>query len=134
MAKQTIYVDQDDEITAVIGKIQQSTNKVIAVVLPANSGVFTSTINLKLIKKVEDTYKKSIVLITNNTHIAVAAGAAGTVVPRGLHARDEHRNLHRDRRHPDRGGDHQRTPVADRPLHRGRPAAPGRRNRGCATQ
>ncbi|NBU33146.1 hypothetical protein EB118_01445 [bacterium] len=84
MAKQTIYVDQDDEITAVIGKIKQSTNKVIAVVLPAHTGVFTSTINLKLIKKAEDTYKKSIVLITSSPAIVAAAGAAGLHTAKNL--------------------------------------------------
>lgn len=84
MAKETIYVDQDDEITAVISKIEQSREKVVAIVLPVHSTVFTSAINMKLIKKAEDTYKKSIVLITNNAHVLPLAGAAGLHTAKNL--------------------------------------------------
>lgn len=84
MAKETIYVDQDDEITAVISKIELAREKVVAVVLPVHSTVFTSSINMKLIKKAEDTYKKSVVLITNNANVLPIAGAAGLHTAKNL--------------------------------------------------
>ncbi len=84
MSKETIYVDQDDEITAVISKIESSREKVVAVVLPAHSTVFTSAINMKLIKKAQDKHKKSIVLITSNVHILPVAAAAGLHTAKNL--------------------------------------------------
>lgn len=84
MSKETIYVDQDDEITAVISKIENASEKVVAVVLPAHSTVFTSAINMKLIKKAQDKHKKSIVLITSNVHILPVAAAAGLHTAKNL--------------------------------------------------
>lgn len=44
--KDTIYVDIDDEITAVIDKIQNSSSKVVALVLPKRAATFQSIVNI----------------------------------------------------------------------------------------
>ena len=46
--KDTIYIDVDDEITAVIHKVINSKSKLVALVLPKRASVFHSSVNLKL--------------------------------------------------------------------------------------
>lgn len=75
--KDTIYVDVEDEITAVIDKVSSAKSKIVALVLPKRSTVFSSAVNLKLLKKAAVSEKKNIVLITSDTSIVSLAGAAG---------------------------------------------------------
>jgi hypothetical protein len=78
--KDTVYIDADDEITAVIEKVVSTKNKVVAIVLPKRSTVFQSVVNLKLLKKAALSAKKNIVLITSDTSILAIAGSAGVHV------------------------------------------------------
>ena len=45
-AKQVIYVDVDDEITAIIDKMNSADAKVVALVLPKRASVFQSVVNM----------------------------------------------------------------------------------------
>ncbi len=72
-----VFVDLDDEITFVAEKILKSqTNRVILVV-PERSGIISSQIGLKMLKKVVDKNDKDIILVTmdeKGRNIATASG------------------------------------------------------------
>lgn len=78
--KDTLYIEAEDEITAVIEKVVSAKNKIIAVVLPKHATVFQSQVNLKLLKKASVSAKKNIVLITSDSAILAIAGVAGVHV------------------------------------------------------
>lgn len=78
--KDTVYIDAEDEITAVIEKVVTVKHKVVAVVLPKRSTVFQSAVNLKLLKKAATSAKKNIVLITSDASIMAIAGSVGVHV------------------------------------------------------
>ncbi len=78
--KDTLYIEAEDEITAVIEKVVSSKHKIVAVVLPKHATVFQSQVNLKLLKKASISAKKNIVLITSDSAILAIAGIAGVHV------------------------------------------------------
>ncbi|MBC7581656.1 hypothetical protein H7097_02175, partial [Aeromicrobium sp.] len=49
--KETVYVDIDDEITAIIEKVRSSQQKIVALVLPKRASVLQSIVNMKLLKR-----------------------------------------------------------------------------------
>lgn len=51
-AKDTIYIDVDDEITGIIDKVVSSKHKIVALVLPKRAAVLQSIVNMKLLKRV----------------------------------------------------------------------------------
>ncbi len=75
--KDTIYIDKEDEITAVIDAVTSSKEKVVALVLPKNAEVFQSVINMKLLKKAAKKAGKSVALISSDKGLEAAAAAAG---------------------------------------------------------
>lgn len=82
--KATIYVDIDDEITAIIDKLLGADQKIIALVLPKRAVVLQSSVNMRLLKKAADSASKNIVLITTETPLLPLAGAAGIHVAASL--------------------------------------------------
>jgi hypothetical protein len=78
--KDTIYIDVEDEITAIIEKVVIAKHKIVAVVLPKRSTVFLSAVNLKLLKKASASAKKNLVLITSDPSIMSIAGSVGVHV------------------------------------------------------
>jgi hypothetical protein len=87
--KDTIYIDIDDEITTVIDKLQASSSKVVALVLPKRAAVFQSIVNMKLLKRAADQSKKNLVLITTEAGLLPLAGVAGVHVARSLTSKPE---------------------------------------------
>lgn len=83
-SKDTIYIDIDDEITSIINKMQDSGNKVVALVLPKRASVLQSIVNMRLLKRAADESKKSVVLITSEAGLLPLAGAAGVFVAKTL--------------------------------------------------
>jgi len=75
--KETIYVDVDDEITAIIDKVQDAKGKVIALVLPKRAPVLQSIVNMKLLKRSAETADKNLVLITTEAGLMPLAGTVG---------------------------------------------------------
>lgn len=75
--KDTIYIDVDDEITAVIDKITSSKAKIIALVLPKRATVMQSVVNMKLLKRSADEAGKHIVLITSEASLMPLIGLVG---------------------------------------------------------
>lgn len=87
--KQVIYVDVDDEITAIIDKMNATSARVIALVLPKRAAVFQSVVNMKLLKRRADSAKKHLVLITSEAGLMPLAGIAGIHVASTLQSKPE---------------------------------------------
>ncbi|MEX2361733.1 MAG: hypothetical protein WD544_00935 [Patescibacteria group bacterium] len=77
MAYKPVYLEPDEEITSVIDKIAQSSDKEIALVLAKNSGLFQSLVNLKLVAKEAKKQGKTITLVTTNKIGQRLAGQVG---------------------------------------------------------
>ena len=73
----TIYIDIDDEITAIIDKLRSSFAKVVAFVLPKRATTLQSIVNMKLLKRAADQEKKNLVLVTTESGLMPLAGAVG---------------------------------------------------------
>jgi hypothetical protein len=78
--KDVIYIDIDDEITAIIDKVRGSEQRIVALVLPKRANAFQSIVNMKLLKRTADNANKHLVLITNETGLLPLAGAVGIYV------------------------------------------------------
>lgn len=87
--KDVIYIDIDDEITAIIDKVRSSHERIVALVLPKRATVFQSVVNMKLLKRTSDTAKKHLVLITSETGLLPLAGAVGIHVAKSLQSKPE---------------------------------------------
>lgn len=88
-AKDTVYVDVDDEITAIIDKVESSKQKIVALVLPKRFAALQSIVNMRLLKRSADNADKSVVLITSETALLPLAGAAGLHVAKNLQSKPE---------------------------------------------
>lgn len=87
--KDTIYVDVDDEITAIIDKLGKSDSKIVALVLPKRTTALQSIVNMKLLKRAADEAGKSPVLITSEKGLLPLAGATGMYVAKNLNSKPE---------------------------------------------
>ena len=87
--KDTIYIDIDDEITAIIDKVNASAGKVVALVLPKRATTLQSIVNMKLLKRSADESKKNLVLITTESGLMPLAGAVGLHVAKTPNSRPE---------------------------------------------
>lgn len=76
-AKETVYVDVDDEITAIIEKVTSSKSEIVALVLPKRAAVLQSVVNMKLLKRSADRSDKNLVLVTTEATILPLAGMVG---------------------------------------------------------
>lgn len=89
MAKDIIYIDVDDDITSIIGKIKSSKEKIIALVPPKRVGVLQSDVNLRLMARNAEKQDKRIVLITNDAALVRLSGAAQIPVAKNLQSKPE---------------------------------------------
>jgi len=86
-AKDTIYIDIDDEITSIIEKVRDSKQKILALVLPKRATTLQSIVNMKLLKRTADESKKHIVLITSEASLLPLAGAVKLHVAKTLQSK-----------------------------------------------
>ena len=89
MDKDVIYIDVEDDITAIIGKVKSSKEKIVALVPPKRIGAIQSAVNLKLVHRAAEQAKKNLVVITNNPALVALAGSAGIMVAKSLQSRPE---------------------------------------------
>ena len=89
MNKDVIYIDVEDDITAIIGKVKASKEKVIALVPPKRTGVLQSAVNLRILQRTAKTGGKHIVLITNDHTLLPLAAAAALPVAKNLQSKPE---------------------------------------------
>ena len=87
--KETIYIDVEDDITAIIGKIKASKEKIIALVPPKRVGVLQSAVNLRLLARTAGNSKKRLVVITHNAALSSLAASANIPVAKTLQSRPE---------------------------------------------
>lgn len=87
--KDIIYIDVEDDITAIIGKVKASKDKIIALVPPKRTGVLQSAVNLRLLARTAKTDSKSLVLITNDQALSGLAAAAKIPVAKNLQSKPE---------------------------------------------
>ena len=84
MNKDVIYIEPEDDITDIITKIENSKEKIVALVPPKKAGVFRSVVNIKLVSKVGTTAEKTIVLVTTDPSIVKLAAATRIPVTKNL--------------------------------------------------
>lgn len=89
MNKDVIYIDVEDDITTIVGKIKNSKEKIIALVPPNRVGVLQSAVNMRLLKRAADQAKKRVVLISNSQSLVALAAAAKIPVARNLQSKPE---------------------------------------------
>lgn len=87
MKKDVIYIDIEDDITTVIEKIKNATEKIVALVPPKGSAVLQSVVNLKLVQRAAKGAKKQPVLITNNQALLALAGGLGMYAAKNLQSK-----------------------------------------------
>lgn len=84
MNKDVIYIEPEDDITDIITKIENSKEKIIALVPPKKAGVFRSVVNIKLISKSGASNEKTIVLVTTDPSIIRLAASVRMPVTKDL--------------------------------------------------
>ena len=89
MNKDVIYIDVDDDVTAIIGKIKKAKEKIVALVPPKRAGSLQSAVNLRLIDRMARAEKKTLVLITNNQALVALAASAKIPVAKNLQTKPE---------------------------------------------
>lgn len=89
MNKDVIYIDVDDDITAIIGKVKNSSEKIVALVPPKRIGVLQSAVNLRLLQRTATSTKKRLVLITNNQALMALAASAQLPVAKNAQSKPE---------------------------------------------
>lgn len=89
MQKDVIYIDVEDDITAIIGKVKDSKEKIVVLVPPKRIGAIQSAVNLKLVHRAADQANKRLVLISNNQALMALAGSAGIPVAKNLQSKPE---------------------------------------------
>ena len=89
MNKDVIYIDVEDDITAIIGKVKSAKQKIVALVPPKRVGVLQSAVNLRLITRAANNVDKRLVLITNNQALIALSAAAKIPTARNLQTKPE---------------------------------------------
>lgn len=89
MNKDVIYIDVEDDITAIIGKVKDSKQKIVALVPPKRTGVLQSAVNLRLLQRTAKGADKRLVLITNDQSLIPLAAGAGIPVAKNLQSKPE---------------------------------------------
>ncbi|MDQ5982889.1 MAG: hypothetical protein QG549_887 [Patescibacteria group bacterium] len=87
--KDVIYIDVEDDITAIIGKVKDAKQKIVALVPPKRTGVLQSAVNLKLLARAANNANKRLVLITGNAALGGLAASAEIPVAKSLNSRPE---------------------------------------------
>ena len=89
MNKDVIYIDVDDDVTAIIGKIKTAKEKIVALVPPKRAGALQSAVNLRLLDRMAKAEKKQLVLITNNQALVALSASAKIPVAKNLQTKPE---------------------------------------------
>ncbi len=84
MNKDVVYIEPEDDITDIITKIENSKEKIVALVPPKKASVFRSIVNIKLIAKAGATAGKTVVLVTNDPSIEKLAAVAKLPITKDL--------------------------------------------------
>lgn len=89
MNKDVIYIDIEDDITGIIGKVKDAGTKIVALVPPKRIGILQSVVNLKLLQKAANEADKRVVLITSDHSLTALAAGVKIPVAKNLQSRPE---------------------------------------------
>lgn len=89
MAKDIIYIDVEDDITSIIGKVKASKESVVALVPPKRIGALQSVVNLRLLARAAKQSQKHLALITTNDALKGLASVASIPVAKTLQSQPE---------------------------------------------
>jgi hypothetical protein len=89
MNKDVIYIDVEDDITAIIGKIKASSERIVALVPPKRIGILQSAVNLRLLARMADDSDKRLVIITNNKALIALSAMSKIPIARNLQSKPE---------------------------------------------
>jgi len=89
MHKDVIYIDTEDDITAIIGKIKASNEKIVALVPPKRIGVLQSAVNLRLLARMTENSNKHLVIVTNNKALIALSATVMIPVAKNLQSKPE---------------------------------------------
>jgi hypothetical protein len=87
--KDVIYIDVEDDITSIIGKVKASKESIVAIVPPKRTGVLQSAVNLRLLARTADNSDKKLVLVTGNQALTHLAASAKIPVAKNLQSKPE---------------------------------------------
>jgi hypothetical protein len=87
MNKDVIYVDVEDDITAIITKVKESKESIVALVPPKRIGVLQSVVNLRILMRVSKASHKRLVLISNDQSLQALASAVQIPVAKNLQSK-----------------------------------------------
>lgn len=87
--KDVVYIDVEDDITAIIGKLKSSKHSIVALVPPKRTGVLQSAVNLRLLARSAEQHDKRLVIITGNGALTSLAAAAKIPVAKNLQSKPE---------------------------------------------
>lgn len=63
---QTFYIDIDEEITSIVDRLRKSKFKEVIIVVPKRAILIQSIVNLKLLKKEAENFKKELIIVTQD--------------------------------------------------------------------
>lgn len=89
MQKDVIYIDVEDDITAIISKVKAAEKTVVALVPPKRIGVLQSAVNLQLLARAAKQNHKKLALVTANQALIALARAASIPVAKNLQSKPE---------------------------------------------
>src|SRR5262245_25715138 len=112
-SKDVIYIDIEDDITAIIGKVKSAGSKIVALVPPKRAGVLQSAVNLKLLQKAAQAADKRLVLITSDHSLITLAAGLKLPVARNLQSRPEIPHIETPAADTEEVIDGQNLPVGD---------------------
>lgn len=87
MQKDVIYIEPEEDITDILGRIKQSSQRIVALVPPKKIGVLRSAVNVKLIAKLAKTEEKAVVFVTADPSLMKLAALQGIPVAKTLQSR-----------------------------------------------
>src|SRR5579859_3048113 len=88
-AKETVYVDPEDEITTIIDKVEAAKSSAVALVLPKRTSALKSTVNMRLLARRTEKAGKKLILVTSEAALLPLAGVAGVPVAKNLQSQPE---------------------------------------------
>lgn len=81
---QTFYVDADEEVNSVIGRLRKSTSQYNILVVAQQALILQSSVSLRLIKREMDALKKRVMVVTQDEYGLAVAKKAGFAVKKTI--------------------------------------------------
>jgi len=81
---QTFYIDIDEEITSIVDRLRKARAQEVIIVVPKRALLIQSIVNLKLLKKEADNFKKQLIIVTQDKLGKLLVEKAGIAVQQKL--------------------------------------------------